>query len=164
MSNGDAPRLSHLDDEGRLRMVDIGEKAVTRREAIAVASVRMSRSTLDLLARNALPKGDVLTTAKIAGILAAKRTSDLVPLTHPLALELVDVELEVDAAAGIVRIRSTVRCEGKTGAEIEAMTAAAVAALTVYDMCKSAEQGIVIESIALARKSGGRSGVYERES
>lgn len=142
-------------------MVDVGDKQVTRREAEARAVVRMRPATLELLVRKALPKGDVLTTAKVAGILAAKQTSSLIPLTHPLPITFVDVTFTLDDA-GTVEVRSTVRCDGKTGVEIEAMTACAVAALTIYDMCKSAEKGITIESIELLAKSGGKSGRYAK--
>jgi cyclic pyranopterin monophosphate synthase len=142
-------------------MVDVGGKAVTDREAIAEAVVRMKPATLRLLAARALPKGDVLATAKVAGILAAKNTSSMIPLTHPLALNYIDLTFDLRARSGEVRIRSTVRCSGKTGVEIEAMTACSVAALTIYDMCKSAEHGITIETIRLVRKSGGRSGTWE---
>ena len=154
--------FSHLDADGAISMVDVGEKKVTSREAVASATVRMSSSTLALLIEQALPKGDVLTTAKIAGIMAAKQTASLIPLTHPLALSSADVTFDLDQSAGSIVIRATVRCEGKTGVEMEAMTACAIAALTIYDMCKSAEKGIVIEAVQLVRKSGGKSGVWER--
>ena len=165
MSNedGSAPRFSHLDQEGSLSMVDVGEKQVTRREATASCSVRMSPATMDLLVARALPKGDVLTTARLAGILAAKQTSSLIPLTHPLAISFVDVQFDVRQNEGILNVSATVRCEGKTGVEIEAMTACAIASLTVYDMCKSVEHGIEIHELRLRRKSGGKSGVYERD-
>ncbi|HEY0592106.1 MAG TPA: cyclic pyranopterin monophosphate synthase MoaC [Thermoanaerobaculia bacterium] len=154
--------LSHLDPEGRASMVDVGAKDATRREAVARARVRMSGATLDLVERTALPKGDVFAAARIAGILAAKATPSLIPLTHPLALTFIGVELAVDRALPGIEVVATVRCEGKTGVEIEAMTACSVAALTIYDMCKSAEKGIVIESIALERKAGGKSGEWSR--
>ncbi len=154
--------LSHLDPEGRASMVDVGAKDATRREAVARGRVRMSEATLALVERAALPKGDVLATARIAGILAAKATPSLVPLTHPIALTFIGVEFEIDRGLPGIAIVATARCEGKTGVEIEAMTACAVAALTVYDMCKSAEKGIVIESIALESKSGGKSGAWKR--
>lgn len=142
-------------------MVDVGAKAVTEREAIAEAVVRMQPSTARLLGRKALPKGDVLATAKVAGILAAKNTSSMIPLTHPLALNYIDLAFDVRQRSGQVRIRATVRCSGRTGVEIEAMTACSVAALTIYDMCKSAEKGITIEKVRLLRKSGGKSGTWE---
>lgn len=155
--------LSHVRDDGEIAMVDVGGKMVTDREAIAEAVVRMKPSTARLLERKALPKGDVLATAKVAGILAAKNTSSMIPLTHPLALNYIDLSFEVRSRGGEVRIVSTVRCSGRTGVEIEAMTACSVAALTIYDMCKSAEHGISIECVRLLRKSGGKSGTYERE-
>jgi cyclic pyranopterin monophosphate synthase len=154
--------LSHVRPDGEIAMVDVGGKAVTEREAIAECVVRMKPATLRLLAARALPKGDVLATAKVAGILAAKNTSSMIPLTHPLALNYIDLAFDLRPRAGEVRIRATVRCSGRTGVEIEAMTACSVAALTIYDMCKSAEHGIVIQSIRLVRKSGGRSGVWTR--
>jgi cyclic pyranopterin monophosphate synthase len=143
-------------------MVDVGEKSPTRREAVASARVRMSVETLQLVRDRALPKGDVITVARIAGIMAAKRTPGLIPLTHPLPLSFIDVEIEASDEPPSLRIVATVRCEGRTGAEIEAMTACSIAALTIYDMCKSAEHGMVIESIRLEKKSGGKSGVYVR--
>jgi cyclic pyranopterin phosphate synthase len=154
--------LSHVAPDGSIAMVDVGAKQVTAREAVAEALVRMSPVTARLLARKALPKGDVLATAKVAGILAAKQTSSLIPLTHPIPLDFADVDFDVKVRAGTVGIRATVRCSGRTGVEIEAMTACAVAALTIYDMCKSAEKGIVVESIRLLRKSGGKSGTWVR--
>lgn len=155
--------LSHVAPDGSIAMVDVGSKQVTAREAVAEAVVRMSPATARLLSRKALPKGDVLATAKVAGILAAKQTSSLIPLTHPIPLDFADVEFDVKVRAGTVGIRATARCSGRTGVEIEAMTACAVAALTIYDMCKSAEKGIVVESIRLLRKSGGKSGTWVRE-
>lgn len=157
-----AAALSHLDEEGRIRMVDVGEKAPTRREAVATATVRMLPETLRLVANQSMSKGDVLTTARIAGILAAKQTPFLIPLTHPIAINFVNIDFELETKPGLIHITAVVRCDGKTGVEIEAMTAAAVAALTIYDMCKSAEKGIVIESIELARKTGGKSGEYTK--
>ncbi|MBI2213305.1 MAG: cyclic pyranopterin monophosphate synthase MoaC [Acidobacteria bacterium] len=155
--------LSHVSADGTIAMVDVGGKQVTVREAVAEALVRMSPATARLLARKALPKGDVLTTAKVAGILAAKQTSALIPLTHPIPLDFVDISFDVKVRAGTIRITATTGCSGRTGVEIEAMTACSVAALTIYDMCKSAEKGIVIERIRLLRKSGGKSGTWVRE-
>jgi cyclic pyranopterin phosphate synthase len=154
--------LTHLDADGNLRMVDVGAKEPSRREAIATARVRMSAETARLVLDRALPKGDVVAVARVAGILAAKQTPHLIPLTHPLLLTFIDVEIDVDEN-GIVSIRATVRCEGKTGVEIEAMTACSIAALTVYDMCKSADKGISIEEVRLEEKSGGKSGHYRRD-
>jgi cyclic pyranopterin phosphate synthase len=154
--------FSHLDETGGISMVHVGQKKVTAREAVAAATVKMTPATLKKLVDRALPKGDVLTTAKIAGVLAAKQTPSLIPLAHPLAIESVDITFDLDPAAGAIEVRAIVRCEGKTGVEMEAMTACAVAALTIYDMCKSAEKGIVIDSLQLMRKSGGKSGTWER--
>ena len=154
--------FSHLDETGGISMVDVGAKRVTAREAVAVATVRMKPATLTKLVESALPKGDVLTTAKVAGVLAAKQTPSLIPLAHPIALSSVDITFDLDREAGTIEVRAIVRCEAKTGVEMEAMTACAVAALTIYDMCKSAEKGISIESLQLVRKSGGKSGLWER--
>lgn len=154
--------FSHLDDTGGISMVDVGSKRNTVREAVAVATVRMTPATLKKLIDRALPKGDVLTTAKVAGVLAAKQTPTLIPLAHPIAISSVDITFDLDPDGGAVEIRAIVRCEAKTGVEMEAMTACAVAALTIYDMCKSAEKGIVIETLQLVRKSGGKSGLWER--
>jgi cyclic pyranopterin phosphate synthase len=154
--------FSHLDETGGISMVHVGAKRATVREAVAVATVRMQPSTLKKLVDRALPKGDVLTTAKVAGVLAAKQTPTLIPLAHPIALDSVDVTFDLDPKGGTIEIRAIVRCEGKTGVEMEAMTACAVAALTIYDMCKSAEKGMVIEGLQLVRKTGGKSGTWER--
>lgn len=154
--------FSHLDENGGISMVDVGAKRVTAREAVAVATVRMKPETLTKLVERALPKGDVLTTAKVAGVLAAKQTPSLIPLTHPVEINSVDITFDLEPDAGTIEVRATVRCDGKTGVEMEAMTACAVAALTIYDMCKSAEKGISIDSLQLVRKSGGKSGLWER--
>ncbi len=155
-------KFSHLDETGGISMVDVGNKRTTTREASAVATVRMSKATLKKLIERALPKGDVLSTAKVAGVLGAKATPSLIPLTHPVSINSIDITFDIDADGGAIEVRSIVRCDGKTGVEIEAMTACAIAALTIYDMCKSAERGIVIENVQLVRKSGGKSGVWER--
>lgn len=154
--------FSHLDETGGISMVHVGAKKVTQREAAAAATVRMTPATLKKLIERALPKGDVLTTAKIAGVLAAKQTPSLIPLAHPLALESVDVTFDIDDDAGTIEVRSIVRCEGKTGVEMEAMTACAVAALTIYDMCKSSDRSMTIGELTLWEKTGGRSGAYRR--
>lgn len=159
MSNRD---FSHLDETGGISMVDVGSKLPTVREAVAVATVRLAPDTLKKLVDRALPKGDVLTTAKVAGVLAAKQTPSLIPLTHAIAIDSVDITFDIDPTAGTIEVRAIVRCEGKTGVEMEAMTACAVASLTIYDMCKSAEKGITIDGLQLVRKSGGKSGVWER--
>ena len=154
--------FSHLDETGGISMVNVGSKRATVREAVAVATVRMKPETLRKLVDRALPKGDVLTTAKVAGVLAAKQTPMLIPLTHSIAIDSVDVTFDLDPKAGVIEVRSIVRCEGKTGVEMEAMTACAVASLTIYDMCKSAEKGITIDGLQLVRTSGGKSGTWER--
>ena len=159
MSSSD---FSHLDETGGISMVDVGRKRATVREAVAVATVRMKPETLQTLIDRALPKGDVLTTAKVAGVLAAKQTPSLIPLSHSIAIDSVDVTFDLDPNGGTIEVRSIVRCEGKTGVEMEAMTACAIAALTIYDMCKSAEKGITIDNLQLVRKSGGKSGTWER--
>ena len=157
-----AKDFSHLDETGGISMVHVGSKKTTSREAVAAATVRMSPETLTKLMERGLPKGDVLTTAKIAGVMAAKQTPNLIPLAHPIAIESVDITFDLDPTSGTIEVRAIVRCEGKTGVEMEAMTACAVAALTVYDMCKSAEKGIVVDGLQLMRKSGGKSGTWER--
>jgi len=156
-------RLTHLDDAGSARMVDVGAKAVSQRRARAEARLRMAPRTAAALARGDAPKGDVLGTARIAGIGAAKRTSELIPLAHPLALDFVDVDGRVEPDAGLVRLSAEVGCTGRTGVEMEAMTACSVAALTVYDMVKGLERGVSIEAIELVHKSGGRSGEWRRQ-
>jgi cyclic pyranopterin phosphate synthase len=143
--------FSHLDNEGAARMVDVGEKAVVRRTAVAGGSVRMSLETVALLRDTALPKGDVLSTARIAGVMAAKKTPDLIPLCHGLNLTSVDVEFEV--GHGHIGITATVRASDRTGVEMEALTAVSVAALTVYDMCKAVDKGMAIGEIKLLRKT-----------
>ena len=151
----DGDSLSHLDDSGRARMVDVGAKPESDRRARARAVVRMSAETASLVADGDAPKGDVLGTARLAGIQAAKRTDELIPLAHPLPLTFVDVEAEVDRG-GTVTITAEARTTAKTGVEMEAMTACAVAALTVYDMVKGVERGVVIEAVTLLEKTGGR--------
>jgi cyclic pyranopterin monophosphate synthase len=154
--------LSHVDGKSHPRMVDLSGKRSTRRMARAEAFVRLGPTLARVLADSGqIAKGNVIETARIAGIMAAKRTAELIPLCHPLALDYVGVDMQV--AADGVRITSRVRCEGRTGVEMEAMTAAAVAALTVYDMCKSAGKGIVIEHIRLLSKTGGKSGDWKAD-
>jgi cyclic pyranopterin phosphate synthase len=159
-----AAKLSHIDEKGRPSMVDISAKADTEREAIARGRVRMQPSTFELIKRGGVAKGDVLTVAQLAGIMAAKQTANLIPLCHPLLLGNVKVELTLDEANSAIDITATVKSTGKTGVEMEALTATAVAALTIYDMCKAVDRGMQIESIRLARKSGGKSGTIELES
>jgi cyclic pyranopterin monophosphate synthase len=157
-----ARRLSHLDRRGRARMVDVSAKAITRREAVARGEVTMRRETLARIAAGTLPKGDVLAVARLAGIMAAKRTADLVPLCHPLPLSHVDVELTPDAAGARVRIEGRVQVEARTGVEMEALTAVTVAGLTLYDMCKAIDREMTIGAVRLVRKTGGRSGTFVR--
>jgi len=152
--------LSHLDEHGNARMVDVSDKDVTQREATARGRVRMAPSTLALIVEGRMPKGDVFATARIAGIMAAKRTHDLIPLCHPLPISGVEVRLEPAASGDAVEIEATVRVTARTGVEMEALTAVSVAALTVYDMCKAVERGMTIEGVRLTAKSGGRSGDY----
>ena len=151
-------KLTHLDSTGRARMVDVGDKPVTERIAIAKGEIHMQRATFDLIRDGAIKKGDVLTVAQIAGITASKRTSDLIPLCHPLPLTKVDVDLALDESLPGVVITATVKTSGKTGVEMEALTAVSVAALTVYDMAKAAEKTMKIQNIRLVEKHGGQSG------
>ncbi|MCC7087968.1 MAG: cyclic pyranopterin monophosphate synthase MoaC [Chloroflexi bacterium] len=152
-----AGELSHVDERGAARMVDVSEKAETARTAIAEATVRMQPATLALIQQGGIAKGDVLATARIAGIMAAKKTHELIPLCHPLAITGVTVDLAPEGDSALI-IRATVKTTGKTGVEMEALTAASVAALTVYDMCKAVEKGIRIEAVRLLEKHGGKSG------
>ncbi|KDM65928.1 MULTISPECIES: cyclic pyranopterin monophosphate synthase MoaC [Acidiphilium] len=156
-------RLTHIDERGAARMVDVSGKAETAREATAACHVTMRAETLALVTEGTAKKGDVLATARIAGIMAAKRTSELIPLCHPLAIAGVTLELEPDAALPGIRIAATVKTTGPTGVEMEALTAASVAALTVYDMLKAAEREMRIEGLRVIRKSGGKSGEFRQE-
>ncbi|HPL62714.1 MAG TPA: cyclic pyranopterin monophosphate synthase MoaC [Syntrophales bacterium] len=156
-------KLTHLDRKGKARMVDITGKASTVREALAVGTVRVNPDVIRMIEESRLPKGDVFATARIAGIMAAKKTAGIIPLCHPLALTDVDVELKSDIGRGEILIRATARTVGRTGVEMEAMTAVSVAALTVYDMCKSADRGIVLTEIKLVKKKGGKSGTFVRK-
>jgi cyclic pyranopterin phosphate synthase len=151
-------KLTHIDSTGRARMVDVGDKPVTKRMAVAKGEVHMKRATFDLIRDGQVKKGDVLTVAQIAGITAAKRTSDLIPLCHPLPLTKVDVNLVLDESLPGVVITATVKTSGKTGVEMEALTAVSVAALTIYDMAKAAEKTMRIQNIRLVEKRGGQSG------
>jgi cyclic pyranopterin monophosphate synthase len=154
--------LTHLDEEGTARMVDVGAKEATPRRAVARAIVRMSPETAARVAAGDAPKGDVLGVARIAGIQAAKRTGDLIPLCHPIGLDHVDIDAQLDVGAGTVTLTATAAVTARTGVEMEAMTSAAIAALTVYDMVKGLERGVTIEAVELLRKSGGRSGEWVR--
>ena len=153
--------FSHIDAEGRPTMVDVSGKDVTERAATARGEIAMSSGTLAKIAEGGIGKGDVLTVARLAGIMGAKRTASLIPLCHPLALTAIDVSLACNAERGVVEIEATCRLPGRTGVEMEALTAVSVAALTVYDMCKAVERDMRIGNIRLVRKSGGRSGRYE---
>jgi cyclic pyranopterin phosphate synthase len=155
-------RLSHVDRRGRARMVDIGDKDETSREAIARGVIIMQPATLRMIQKGEVPKGDVLAAARLAGVMAAKRVPDLIPLCHPLLLSSAEVELTPIEKAGRLDIESRIKLTGRTGAEMEALTAVAVAALTVYDMCKAVDKEMVIGSIRLVAKKGGKSGPYRR--
>ncbi|MEX2482703.1 MAG: cyclic pyranopterin monophosphate synthase MoaC [Gammaproteobacteria bacterium] len=156
--------LTHLDAEGHARMVDVGDKPATHRRAVATGRITMQAATLRLIVHGGHKKGDVLAVARIAGIMAAKRTPDLVPLCHPIALSKVDIELEADVEAHAVVCRACAETHGPTGVEIEALNAVQVALLTVYDMCKAVDRGMVIEEVRLDSKSGGRSGTWQRDA
>lgn len=156
------PSLTHLDRQGQAQMVDVSEKAVTARSAIAVGQVRMSPQTLEAIESGNAPKGDVIGTARIAGIMAAKQTANLIPLCHPLPLRKVEVQITPDPALPGYRIQAEVKIKAETGVEMEALTAVSVAALTLYDMAKALEKSMVIENIHLVLKTGGKSGEYRR--
>ncbi|MFP5263005.1 MAG: cyclic pyranopterin monophosphate synthase MoaC [Blastocatellia bacterium] len=152
--------LTHADEEGRARMVDVGDKPVTARTAVASGLVRVARATIEAIRKHQTPKGDPLEVARIAGIMAAKRTSELIPLCHPLPMNHADVQVEVTDEG--LAITATARTDGKTGVEMEALTAVSVAALTLYDMCKAIDKDMTITDIRLESKTGGRSGDYSR--
>ena len=160
MSTANNPdlHLTHLDEQGNAKMVDVGDKDVTSREAVARGHVSVQPETLRLIKEGLMKKGDVLTIAQLAGIMGAKKTSELIPLCHPLPLDRVDVELELDEAESRIEITATAKTTARTGVEMEALTAVSVAALTLYDMCKSVDRGMRIEAVRLVKKSGGRSG------
>ena len=162
--DGDGARLTHLDEQGNARMVDVGRKPETEREAVARGAVSMQENTLALIKSGGVEKGDVLSVARIAGIMAAKRTAELIPLCHPLPLDQVDVDFELNESSSEVRITATARTTAKTGVEMEALTAVSVAALTIYDMCKAVDRGMRIEGVRLVRKQGGQSGEIVLES
>ena len=158
-----ARRLTHLDKAGAAHMVDVGEKAVTERIAIAEGAVKMAAATLALIVSGNAKKGDVIGTARIAGIMAAKRTHELIPLCHPLALSSVVVDIEPDTALPGLRVRATAKVAGQTGVEMEALTAVSVACLTIYDMAKAVDRGMEITGVRLVEKRGGRSGTWKRK-
>lgn len=155
--------LTHLDEKGRARMVDVSSKRVTARTAVAQASVVMDKATLDLVLASGIEKGDVLGTARIAGIMAAKKTSELIPMCHPIAITSVEMDFEVDRKRSSIKAVATARTRDRTGIEMEALTAAAVAVLTIYDMCKAVDRGMTITEVQLLKKSGGKSGTFLRE-
>lgn len=155
--------LTHFNDAGRARMVDVSGKDDSAREAVAEGRIRMLPATLQLVKQGLLSKGDVLGVAQVAGIMGAKAAWQLIPMCHPLLLTGINIEFSVDEASSSVGISATVKTTGKTGVEMEALTAVSVAALTVYDMCKAVDKGMVIEFVQLAAKSGGKSGTYRRE-
>lgn len=156
-------RLTHLDEQGAAHMVDVGDKPASAREAVAAGTVYMQPETLRLIREGAVKKGDVLATARIAGIMAAKRTSELIPLCHPLPLTYIDLDLTPDADASAIHITATARTVGRTGVEMEALTAVSVAALTVYDMAKAVDRGMRLGDIRLLTKRGGVHGDYAAE-
>ncbi len=155
--------FTHFNDQGRAKMVDVGEKSPTRRTATAGARVLVNRETFDGIRTGGMKKGDVLTVAQIAGVMGAKRTPDLIPMCHPVAVDGIDLHLELDEERCCVEIEATVTCEGRTGVEMEALTAAAAAALTVYDMCKAVQKDMEITDLRLIRKTGGIHGDFYRE-
>jgi cyclic pyranopterin phosphate synthase len=155
-------RLTHLDDAGTARMVDVGHKPETERAAVARARVRMAPATAAAVAAGDAPKGDVVSVARLAAIQAAKRTDELIPLAHSIGLSSVDVDVEVDAPAGVITIVCTAKVTARTGVEMEAMVGASIGALTVYDMVKGMERGVVVEQVELLEKRGGRSGLWRR--
>ncbi len=155
--------FTHFDARGRARMVDVGNKDVTEREARARGAVYMNKKTLDLIKTGGIKKGDVLAVAQVAGIMGAKRTFELIPMCHPLLLTGIDLDFHYDDEANAVQIEARVRCQGKTGVEMEALSAVSAAALTIYDMCKAVDRKMVIGEIRLVEKSGGKSGRFFRE-
>ena len=157
-------QFSHLDPRGRVRMVDVSDKPPTRREAVARATVLMNRETFDAIGNQTAKKGNVLETARIAGVMAAKKTADLIPMCHPLNLTHVQVDFFPDASASAIAVEARASLVGSTGVEMEALTAAAVAALTIYDMCKSSDRAMTIREICLMEKSGGKSGTFQRDA
>jgi len=156
-------KLSHLDDQGRAKMVDVSDKGVTRRIAVARGAIHMRPATLALILEDKIGKGDVFSVARVAGIMAAKKTSELIPMCHPLSITSVEIDLNPQDDPTRVEIEATVRVDGKTGVEMEAMTAVCVAGLTIYDMCKAVDREMSISEIRLVKKSGGKSGTFFRD-
>ena len=157
------PDFTHFNEQGRAKMVDVGEKNISRRTAVAAARVLVNDQTFSLIRSGGMKKGDVLTVAQIAGVMGAKRTPDLIPMCHPILMDGIDLDLSLDESRKSVEIRATVRCDGRTGVEMEALTAVSTAALTVYDMCKAVQKDMVITDIRLVQKTGGVHGDYLRE-
>lgn len=155
--------FTHFNDQGRAKMVDVGEKAPTRRTAVASARVLVNRETYELIRSGGMKKGDVLTVAQVAGVMGAKRTPELIPMCHPILMDGIDLNLRLDEERCAVEIEATVSCDGRTGVEMEALTAVSTAALTVYDMCKAVQKDMVITDIRLLKKSGGVHGDFERK-
>jgi len=153
--------FSHFDKNGNAIMVDVTEKVSTKREAVAIGSIQVSKIVMENIQNRTVEKGDVLSVARIAGIMATKRTSDLIPLCHPLMLSNSSIDFELDIENNRIRVLCTAKLEGKTGVEMEALTGATVALLTIYDMCKAIDKGMIIEQIYLLKKTGGKSGTYE---
>ena len=154
--------FTHFNEQGRAKMVDVGEKSVTRRKAVAAGRVLVSENTFDLIRSGGMKKGDVLTVAQIAGVMGAKRTPDIIPMCHPILMDGIDLKLWLDETRRSVEIQATVSCGGRTGVEMEALTAVSTAALTVYEMCKAVQKDMVITDIRLVSKTGGVHGDYER--
>lgn len=157
-------KLTHFNQHGEAHMVDVAGKAVTRRRAVARGAIRMQAATLQLITQGGHKKGDVLGIARIAGIMAAKKTAELIPLCHPLALTHISLDFNIEATESLIRCEAVVETDGKTGVEMEALTAVQIALLTIYDMCKAVDRGMLISDIGLWEKSGGNSGVWQRES
>jgi cyclic pyranopterin phosphate synthase len=162
-TNRAGKKLTHIDKEGKATMVDVSSKPATEREAVATGCVYMMKETLDLITDNKIAKGNVFETARLAGVMAAKKTSDLIPLCHQLNLTSVVVDFMVDRNRSIVSIEAKAKCAGQTGVEMEALTAASVAALTIYDMCKAVDRAMIISDIKLMEKRGGKSGEWKRK-
>ena len=157
------PDFTHFNDQGRAKMVDVGEKPVSQRTAVAAGRVLVNEHTFALIQSGGMKKGDVLTVAQIAGVMGAKRTPDIIPMCHPILMDGINLELHLDETRRSVEIQATVSCDGRTGVEMEALTAVSTAALTVYDMCKAVQKDMVITDIRLVRKTGGVHGDYHRE-
>lgn len=157
-------KLTHINEQGRAKMVDVSEKDETEREAVAIGYVRMKKDTLLRIKDGSIKKGDVLAVAQVAGIMAAKNTSNIIPMCHPIFISGADIEFSMDFDTNSIEIKGRVKNVGQTGVEMEALTAVSAAALTIYDMCKAIDRGMIIENIMLMKKSGGKSGVFERSN